>query len=79
MKQAKQAPHMWHHLARNTSNLFCHILLKRLKRRLQKHRRVPMALMGIIKEQQKDFLWINQDMVNYFIKVSHLQQGKQIY
>ena len=38
-----------------------------------------MALMGIIKEQQKDFLWINQDMVNYFIKVSHLQQGKQIY
>ena len=31
-------PHMWHHIARNTSNLFCNNLLKRLKRILQKQR-----------------------------------------
>jgi len=31
----------------------------------------------VIRERQKDFPWINRNMVNYFIKVSKLQQGNK--
>jgi len=31
----------------------------------------------VIREQQNDFPWINHNMVNYFSKVSKLQQGNK--
>ena len=52
-------------------------LVKEIKEETTKAKNSYGVMGWVIKEQQKDFSWINWNMVNYVIQVSILQQGNK--